>query len=271
MRDRPETALKIRGLRAGYGTREILSGVDLDIRRGEVAALLGLNGSGKSTLLRAALGFLPVSGGSVTADGENVFALSERARAGKMGYIPQRSRMDEGLSVLDAVLMGANAKTPFLAGYSAAQRARARDYLAQLGMSGYENRMIGTLSQGQRQLAVFARTMMQQPGVLLLDEPDSALDLPRRYEIMAHVRRMAENGAGALCVLHDASLALNTCDRVLILRGGRIVCALEMESACEEAVRSAMALLYGGVKVGQIDGGWAVLGGRSRSGDTYIG
>jgi len=224
-----------------------------------VCALLGLNGSGKSTLLRAALGQHPAKG-SIRACGRDVQAMAARERAGLMGYIPQRSRMDEGMTALDAVLMGANAHTPLLAGYSHAQRRRAAQCLAQLGAAELSGRPLFALSQGQRQLVVFARAMMQQPRILLLDEPDAALDLPRRTQMMAQVRALTGENGCALCALHDASLALSSCDRVLILAHGVIACDLNMRAAGEDEVSAAMRLLYGEAAVGRVGGRWAVVG-----------
>jgi len=250
----------IRGMSAGYGERSVLRALSLTVRAGEVCALLGLNGSGKSTLLRAALGLIP-SEGDVTADGRDVRAMSARERAALLGYIPQRSRLDDGLTALDAVLMGANAQTPLLAGYSHAQRTRAKQCLTALGAQDLAQRTALTLSQGQRQLVIFARAMMQQPRILLLDEPDGALDLQRRSAMMAQVRALCGADGCALCALHDASLALSACDRVFILRDGVIACSLDMRTAEEAEVLAAMRLLYGdGAAAGRIGGRWAVVG-----------
>lgn len=251
---------EIKDMTAGYGERRVLRALSLTVHAGEVCALLGLNGSGKSTLLRAALGLLP-SGGTVTADGRDVRAMNARERAALLGYIPQRSRLDDGLTALDAVLMGANAQMPLLAGYSRAQRTRAKQCLTALGAQDLAQRTAGTLSQGQRQLVIFARAMMQQPKILLLDEPDSALDLQRRAAMMAQVRTMCGGGGCALCALHDASLALSACDRVFILKDGAIACDLDMRAAGETEVGAAMRLLYGdGAAAGRIGGRWAVVG-----------
>jgi len=254
-----EYLLEIRDLHAGYGGEEVLGGLSLAVGAGEVCALLGLNGSGKSTLLRAALGQHPAKG-SIRACGRDVQAMAARERAGLMGYIPQRSRMDEGMTALDAVLMGANAHTPLLAGYSHAQRRRAAQCLAQLGAAELSGRPLFALSQGQRQLVVFARAMMQQPRILLLDEPDAALDLPRRTQMMAQVRALTGENGCALCALHDASLALSSCDRVLILAHGVIACDLNMRAAGGDEVSAAMRLLYGEAAVGRVGGRWAVVG-----------
>lgn len=251
--------LCIRALHAGYGGQAVLRGASLALEAGEIAALLGLNGSGKSTLLRASLGLTPCTGGSVTVDGEDLLRASPRRRAQLCAYIPQRSRMDEGVTALETVLMGANARTPLLGGYSASQRRRALACLARLGGEGWAERTMGSLSQGQRQLVLLARAMMQEPGVLVLDEPDSALDLPNRRGMMACVRAMADGGCAALIAMHDASLALNACDRVLILHGGRIGAVLDMRTADEAEVCGGVRLLYGEAHAERTAAGWAVL------------
>lgn len=253
--------LMIENLCAGYGGRPVLSGVNLTARAGEVTVLLGLNGSGKSTLLRAALGLIPASDGCVTLDGQNLLAMRERERACCAAYIPQRSRMDDGMTVLEAVLMGAHAKTPLFAPYSCAQKKRAAECLDQLGARDWAQRLMGELSEGQKQTVIFARAMMQNARVLMLDEPDGALDLPRRYAMLEMVRKLAQDTpCAALAALHDASLALTRGDRVLVLTDGKIGAELDMRKAelCE--VEAAMRMLYGEVRVVRDGRDYAVLG-----------
>lgn len=253
--------LRVRGLRAGYGDRNVIDGVEFTVRAGEVCALLGLNGSGKSTLLRAATGLLPASGGGVFLGERDLLAMGARERARLLAYIPQRSRVDGGITALEVVLMGANASTPLLSGYSAAQREHARACLEQMDAIDWADTPVGALSEGQRQTVIFARAIMQRARALLLDEPDGALDLPRRGAMMDAVRRMAEAGSSAaLVALHDASLALSRCDRVLILMGGRIAFDLDMRAASEEQVERALCALYGQVQVVRRGTRFAVLG-----------
>lgn len=254
-----ELLLDIQNLRAGYGQKEVLAGVDIQLKKGETAALLGLNGSGKSTLLRAALGLHVSASGSVLLGGENLLAAGVRRRAQLCAYIPQRNRIDEGMTALELVLMGANARMPLFAGYSGAQRREAEACLAQLGMARYAETMMRELSQGQRQLAIFARAMMQRPQVFLLDEPDSALDLPNRREMMLRVQAMTREGSAALIVLHDAALALEYADSVLLLHEGRIKCRLDMKATDEEQVSAALRMLYGDVRAVRLGERWAVL------------
>lgn len=253
--------LTVRGVCAGYGARRVLEDVGLSVGEGEVCALLGLNGSGKSTLLRVLLGLLPVQTGEISVCGGNMRRAAPQKVARLAAYLPQRSRADDGMTALEIVLMGANAVTPLIMPYSAVQREKARMCLERMGAGEWADRRMGELSQGQKQSVLLARALMQSPKLLLLDEPDAALDLPRRWQMLRTVSALAkEERCAALCALHDASLALSVCDSVAVLSGGRIVCRLDMARAGEDEVRAAMHALYGDVTVIRQDGRWAILG-----------
>lgn len=253
--------LTVRGVCAGYGARRVLEDVGLSVGEGEVCALLGLNGSGKSTLLRVLLGLLPVQTGEISVCGGNMRRTAPQKVARLAAYLPQRSRVDDGMTALEIVLMGANAVTPLIMPYSAVQREKARMCLERMGAGEWADRRMGELSQGQKQSVLLARALMQSPKLLLLDEPDAALDLPRRWQMLRTVSALAkEERCAALCALHDASLALSVCDSVAVLSGGRIVWRLDMARAGEDEVRAAMCALYGDVTVIRRDGRWAVLG-----------
>lgn len=253
--------LTVQGVCAGYGARRVLEDVGLSVGEGEVCALLGLNGSGKSTLLRVLLGLLPVQTGEISVCGGNIRRAAPQKVARLAAYLPQRSRADDGMTALEIVLMGANAVTPLIMPYSAVQREKARICLERMGAGEWADRRMGELSQGQKQSVLLARALMQSPKLLLLDEPDAALDLPRRWQMLRTVSALVkEERCAALCALHDASLALSVCDSVAVLSGGRIVCRLDMARAGEDEVRAAMCALYGDVTVIRRDGRWAVLG-----------
>ena len=253
--------LTVQGVCAGYGARRVLEDVGLSVGEGEVCALLGLNGSGKSTLLRVLLGLLPVQTGEISVCGGNLRRAAPQKVARLAAYLPQRSRADDGMTALEIVLMGANAVTPLIMPYSAVQREKARMCLERIGAGEWADRRMGELSQGQKQSVLLARALMQSPKLLLLDEPDAALDLPRRWQMLRTVSALVkEERCAALCALHDASLALSVCDSVAVLSGGRIVCRLDMARAGEDEVRAAMHALYGDVTVIRQDGRWAILG-----------
>ena len=244
----------------GYEHKPLLEHLSLTVRAGDYICIVGENGSGKSTLLRALCGMLPAQYERCALAGRDLPGMRARERAQRVAYIPQRCAIDPGLTAEEAVLMGANARTPLLSGYTAAQRTQARESLTRAGAGALAGRLFGTLSEGQRQLVVLARALMQQPRLFLLDEPDSALDLSRRYAVMDAVRAAMGTDCGALAVLHDAQLALSRCDRVFILKDGEIACALDMHAADEAQVSAAMALLSEGTRAVRVDGEWAVLG-----------
>ena len=254
--------LEVKALRAGYRGRQVLCGASLHVRPGELCALLGENGSGKSTLLRALFGILPAQYELCALEHCDLPGMRAQERAQYVAYIPQRCAVDGGLTAEEVVLMGANARTPLLCGYTAAQREEARGCLARVGAQAYAGRRFGTLSEGQRQLVVLARALMQRPRLFLLDEPDSALDLSRRYAVMDALRAAMGASCGAVAVLHDAQLALSRCDRVFVLKDGEIACALDLRTADAAQVGAAMALLGDGTRAVRIEGEWAVLGRR---------
>lgn len=241
--------LTARDLRAGYGKKEVLHGVSFTIRQGEMCALLGANGSGKSTLLRALCGLTDAEGWCMLEE-DDLRSLSARGRARRIGYLGQRSGCALSLSALDVVLMGCNPELGILQRPGRAHRRRAMELLEQLGAAQWAGEDILALSEGQRQLVLFARTLMCRPPLLLLDEPDSALDYENRHRLLAWLREYARREkAGVLLCSHDANIALRYADRLLLLRQGRLVGQVTVAQADERAMGAALKEIYGPVEV----------------------
>lgn len=202
-------SLHAHGLGVRHGTRVALSGVALRVAAGEVVAVAGPNGSGKSSLLRALAGLLPHEG------------RVEREPGLGIGYMPQDSAARASLTVLEVVLLGRLG--------SLGLRVRAEDLEAaqqamdELGIAGLAARRIDELSGGQRQMAMLAQVLAARPGILLLDEPVSALDPRHQLEVLGAVRRLTDSrGLATLVVLHDLNAAARHCDRLVVLDGGRV-------------------------------------------------
>ena len=163
------------GISAGYGADDIIKDISFSVEAGQLTGILGANGSGKTTLLKAICGILPHSG-SCTLKGEGLEELSPKKLARRCSYIPQRSGISIDISALDVVLMGFNPRLGLLEYPSQDMKQQARRALHQVGLAGREEENYQTLSQGQRQLCMLARTLVSQARLLLLDEPESALE-----------------------------------------------------------------------------------------------
>ena len=232
-----------------YGSRQILHGIDLSLQPGEFCALLGLNGSGKSTLLHGLCGFLPIAG-QVQVNGIDCTRMHEKKRAQLLSFLPQTPSLAGGRTTLDAVLMGYNAQLGLFDSPSAAQRQNALTILGRFGLADRADVDFGPLSQGQKQLVLLARSMVQEAPVMLMDEPDSALDFTNRHHMLRLIRDSIHSQQRCgLITLHDPNFAMAYCDRLVLLHGGVIQAQITMASASAEELREQLSLLYGPVEV----------------------
>ncbi len=214
--------LRFEDLSVELGGRTILEGVDFEIRPGEVVGLLGRNGAGKTTLLRLASGILHPSVGRVLLGGESVDTMSRRRLARRVALVPQDLHVAFPFRVGELVLMGRAPHQRLLGLESEDDVERALEALDRFGIGHLAERGIETLSGGERQLVLFARALVQDPAILLLDEPTAFLDLKHRVEVLREVRAFARSGRSALVVSHDLSLAARSCDRVVLLGSGSV-------------------------------------------------
>ena len=238
--------LEVRQLTAGYGGKKVLQGVSFSLMPGELVGILGENGSGKTTLLKSICGIVP-HGGKCLVGGMDSRSLSPRALARQVSFIPQQSGISIDLSALDVVLMGFNPRLGLLEYPSEDMKQQARRALREVGLAGREEENYQTLSQGQRQLCMLARTLVSQARLLLLDEPESALDFGGRYRMLTQLRRCLGGHCGALVTLHDPQLALNCCDRLLLLGGGKLLGEICPKQDSLESVEEKLIGLYGGL------------------------
>ena len=243
------TGLRLRNISVNYGERKILKNLNLDISRGEFCGLLGLNGSGKTTLLHVACGFLPMQG-ECYVDGENCKNLNERQRARKIAFIPQICSLQGGRTALDVVLMGFNSQLGLLESPSYVHKRAALAAMERLNCAEFAEKDFGALSQGQRQIVILARCIVQDSPVMLMDEPDSALDFLNRHMVLSKIRELIreENKAG-LITLHDPNFAMAYCDRLLLLKEGRLVGELDMRRAKADEVKKKLSLIYGDIEL----------------------
>ncbi|MFC7617212.1 ABC transporter ATP-binding protein [Actinokineospora soli] len=233
------SGLDVKALVAGYGADPVLRGVDLAVPEGGLLAVLGPSGCGKTTLLRVLAGFHPVRAGRVSLGGRVLSEPGTQVPPEKrgIGIVPQEGALFPHLSVAGNIGFG----------LPRAQRACRVDELLELvGLAGYGRRMPAQLSGGQQQRVALARALAPRPGVVLMDEPFSALDAGLRDELRADVRAaLRAFGATALLVTHDQEEALGVADLVAVLRDGVVAQLGTPEQVYAEPADLGVALFVG--------------------------
>lgn len=215
--------LRAEDVHVELGGTEILHGIDLDVRAGEVHGLIGPNGAGKSTLLRALAHLVRPSSGEVRdSSGASIGALRARQRARVVGFLPQDTGVELDFAACAVVAMGRYAHLSRWSQPSAEDEQIVTASLERAGVAHLAERSARTLSGGQRQLVLLAKQLAQAPRAYLLDEPVSALDLAHQLEVVALMAALADDGAAVVAVLHDITLAARACDRLTVLHDGRI-------------------------------------------------
>ncbi|MBF5041960.1 ABC transporter ATP-binding protein [Aggregicoccus sp. 17bor-14] len=237
--------LECEGLTAGYGPTQVLGGaggLSWRVGAGELWAVLGPNGAGKSTLLRSLLGVSAWTRGSVRLLGRERAEWEPRALARRVAWVPQGLEPVEGFSGLELVLMGRSPHLGLWGLASDSDVARARAVMEELELSHLAGRMADALSGGERRMLLLARGLVQDPELLLLDEPTAFLDLKHQVAALQRVRARTDAGLGAVAVLHDVNLAAAFATHVLLMQEGR---ALAAGPAHEVLVHAQLERLYG--------------------------
>lgn len=211
----------IRFSSASFGFPGVLAlkDITLDILEGEFIGVIGPNGSGKTTLCRAMLGLLPPLSGSLQIFDCSCEELRCHHRA-KIGYLPQKGVRDRDfpVTVFETVMMGRYGALGLFRRPKAGDRAIAREALAKVGMEAYSDHALGLLSGGQQQRVMIARTLAQEPQVLLLDEPTTGIDITTQHSVLDLVRQLhREMGLTILFVTHDINLISPHVDRLVLL------------------------------------------------------
>ncbi len=230
MTDESAPALRLTGVGVVRDRRELLAEVDWTVEPGERWVVLGPNGAGKSTLLRVAALYLHPTTGTVEVLGRRLGRVDVRRMRHRVGYASAMlsDRIRPTLSALDSVMTARHgALEPWWHSYDDADRQRAADLLDRMGCGHLGAQQFGLLSSGERQRVQIARTLMTEPGLVLLDEPTAALDLAGREEL---VRTLDALGADpttppTVLVTHHVEEIPTGFDRVLLLREGRVVAA----------------------------------------------
>ena len=269
--------LSVSNLSVRYGDKEAVKGINFDTYAGELTAIIGNNGCGKTSLIKAIMNLIPHEGrcqlknasfpGSFSIPEPSSFQghssipesilwlenLSIKKRAALIGYIPQKSGIQISIPVRDVVRMGFNPHLPILGRPNASMRARADAAMKTVGLQGREDDDFLTLSEGQKQLCLLARTLVQDAPLLLLDEPDSALDFSNRHLLMKHIKASVSDKKSAVICIHNPELALRYCDRILLMKDGELLSTLDVRTASLAEINQKLSMIYDSIYVTECD------------------
>lgn len=214
----PEPAVAIRDLRKVYNGNAVVDGITLTIPAGEFFGLLGPNGAGKTTTLRMVLGLTPIDGGSVHVLGRSIPEHEREVRA-HLGVVPQFDTLDPDFTVEENLLTYAS-----YFGLSGLPLRQRIDTLLELAnLQGRRHSRINTLSGGMKRRLTLARALINQPEMVILDEPTTGLDPQARHHLWRQLRRLREHGVTLVLTTHYMEEAEELCDRVAIIDRGRII------------------------------------------------
>ncbi len=216
--------IRARDIHASYNGKEVLRGIDIEVAEGEFLGLLGPNGSGKTTLLRCLTGSLKPRSGNIEIFGKNSKRWRPKELARKMALLPQDYNPGFDFKVSEIVSMG---RYPHMGRFSMTDRNGGKAVekaLKWCGLRGMEEKGINELSGGERQRVFIARSLAQEPRILLLDEPTKNLDIRHSIDILSIVKKLnRKEGTTVIAVLHDIDLAARFCDDVALIKDGRLL------------------------------------------------
>lgn len=214
--------IDVNNLYFSYKNNPVLSGVDLNLYKGEVISLLGPNGCGKSTLIRLMLKLLPAYG-NITLHDRPLENYSHKEIASHIAYIPQYHTVPFNYTVLEMVLMGRISKLGIFASPSKYDYETAHNALDKIGILDLKNRAFSELSGGQKQMVLLARAIAQEVNVFIMDEPVNGLDYGNQIRLLELINELNREGYTFLKTTHYPDHALLISSRVIIMRDGKIV------------------------------------------------
>jgi iron complex transport system ATP-binding protein len=232
-----------KNISASYKTAGILNNIDLHAAPGDFLGIIGPNGAGKTTLLKVLTGVKKATGGTVHLDNTDISTMSRKDIARKMAVVPQSTFVPPLFSVEDVVSIGRYARREKRFGESAKDKKAVEDAMHRTGSIRFRDRLISELSGGERQEALIARALAQEPQLLLLDEPTANLDVRHQISILKLISQLVT--AGPLCaimVIHDLNLAARFCNRLALLYNGGI---LALGAPADVLTSANLAKAYG--------------------------
>lgn len=209
--------LTCENLHFSFDKKPLLTDINLSFQKGEFVGLIGANGAGKSTLLQLLLGLLKTQSGKVLLQGVDISKIKRRDIAKQLAFVPQSIELPYAFSVQQIVAMGRN---PYLGAFeleTAFDKKLIEEAMQKTDIFHLQQRLVNTLSGGEKQRVIIARALAQQSPTLLLDEPIASLDICHQLETLQLIKSLTQTGKVAITALHDLNLAARYCDRLILI------------------------------------------------------
>lgn len=266
--------LQLKEVNLGYNGHPVLNNVSFELGCGQIVGIIGPNGSGKSTIIKALCGLNRPTSGQVNLNGRELSHLSREELARHIGVVPQSPPLPDNFTVMETVLMGRYAHLGLLRSESKKDLDIACTAMERTRVQSLARRRVGQLSGGERQRVLIARALTQEPRFLLLDEPTTHLDIQHQLEVMELVSSLVKSGLGVVAALHDFSLAGRFCDRLLLLKEGRVFSEGPPQMVITpdniERVFGVRAMVYGDLATGMLVVNASLARPRSNDKQTHV-
>lgn len=251
-----EKVLELIDFSAGYGSGDVIKNISLTLYAGEVTSLIGENGCGKTTLLRCAAGLMKGCGVYLRM-GKTAIVRSARENAAFAVYLSQQEHVTLNMNVTDLMLLGK-------AGRKEENQSAVKTALARFGCADFADKDYTILSGGQKQLVRLCALTLRQGKIVLLDEPDSALDIVNRNRALSYFRaRAKETGEAVLMSCHDVNAALAFSDRLVFLKDGKIIADMRVRDCAKNELQAAFTAVFPGTELAEHRGGYILTGEQS--------
>lgn len=223
MRTMDDPLLRIRGLNMVFDGFHALTDIDLDVDRGLLVGLIGPNGCGKSTMMKCICRINDMTSGTITVDGHDVSSMKPMDVAKMVATVPAEAGQTFGSTVMDMVMLGRYPFVDRIWWEDPEDEIMARKAMQTFGIDHLRRKQVSLLSSGERQRALIAKAYVQEPKLMLVDEPTSHLDMKYKLQVMEYLKSMSKTDMTVLVAEHDISLMARYCDLCIIMKQGRIV------------------------------------------------
>lgn len=215
--------LKVEDLRMRFGDFEALKGVSFSLGKGKLVGLIGPNGCGKSTMMKCISKVHDMTSGSVSVDGNDISRMKPAEVAKLVATVPAEAGQTFGTTVMDMVMLGRYPYVDRVWWETREDEAKVREALRVFGLDHLRKKQVSLCSSGERQRALIAKAYVQEPKLMLVDEPTSHLDMKYKLDVMEYLQSMARNDMTVMVAEHDISLMARYCDTCIIMKHGEIV------------------------------------------------